>query len=322
MRSTSNIAKFFIVCAVVFGIGLLTAALGAAFGGIDDFGKVAEKREWIQGDPGKQVKEYVEVGDFDKVEIEGSADVNFITKEWCVDSSVHDDDDPDWIDEYGSMINEAEYKPGKVLVIRGSKVEAPEIKVEKGVLHIKSEPVEFNGISLNFSSVSAMPGVFVYCTDEQLKSIKAESTSGDLSFMGVSFRKASIESMSGDVFMKDVTGKELALNVFSGDIAASGKITDRTAITSESGDIRLSGRFLGETVANVSSGDFSYSTAMKKEKYEMNLRVLSGDVAISVGPKRTIYEDEENLNFGGDPNKLMIKSNSGDIELSFSTNAL
>ena len=303
MRNT-GIAKFFIACAIVFCIGLISLVLGAAFGGIEGFQEVAEKREWIQGDPGEEVREYVKVGDFDKVEIEGCADVNFMTKEWCSDEA----------DEDGS---EAAYRPGEVLVIRGSKVDAPEIKVEKGVLHIKSAETEFEGINLNFSSVARTPGVFVYCTGEQLRSIRTDITSGNLSLMGISFDKASIGSVSGDIYMKKVKGKNLNVNVLSGDVVISGKVSNRTSITTESGDVKLNGKFLGKTTADLTSGDLSYDTTLSKDDFTMDMTALSGDVMVSVGGERTTYEDNNNVKIGKGPNTFTVSSSSGDIDISF-----
>lgn len=303
MKNTSNIAKFFIVCAVVFAVGLITTALGAAFGGIDDFGKVAEKREWIQGDPGKKVEEYVKVGDFDTVEIKGCADINFVTEEWSADEK---------------STTSMAYKPGHVLVVRGSKVDAPDIKVEKGVLYITAPDTEFNGISFSFSDVPRTPGVFVFCTDEQLKAIKADSTYGDLSFMGIRFDKADIESNSGDIFIKDVRGNKLSLKENSGDIVASGRFEGPTEIKTTSGDVRLSGKFLGETDVNITSGDFTLNTEVAMEKYAIDVQAISGDVRVTSNGTSYEYDDTTNkFNLKGGPHKLSLQSIEGDVELFF-----
>lgn len=302
MRNSSRTAKFFIICAVVFGVGLLTAALGAAFGGIDEFGKVAEQREWIQGDPGKQVKEYVSVGDFESIDIEGCADVNVMTEEW----SAAD-----------------EYKPGQILVVRGSKVDAPEIKTDKGVLYIKSPETEFDGINISFSDVPRTPAVFVYCTKEQLKTIKTKSTSGDLSFMGIRFASADLGADSGDIFIKGVRGEKLSININSGDIVASGRIEGPSTLKSSSGDIRLSGKFLGETTVNISSGDFSLDTKLTMEKYAVDVQVLDGDIRVTSDGSTYDYEDNTNkIELKGGPNRLTLQSLNGDVELTFGGSGL
>ena len=297
MRNVSNTAKFFIVCAVVFGIGLLATAIGAAAGGIEDFGKVAEKREWIQGDPGKKVEEYVEIGDFDSVEIKGCADVNFMTEKWSAEDG----------------------KPGRVKIVRGSKVEAPDVKVEKGVLYIDSPETEFEGISVSLSDVPRTPGVFVYCTEKQLEKITAESTSGgDLSFMGIRFKKADIRSDSGDVFLKGVRGETLNIKVNSGDIAASGRIGGPASVRSVAGDIRLSGKFLGETEVDIKEGDFSFETTLAMEKYAVDAKALAGDVRVTASGKTFEYDEENNrVDLKGGPNSLTVQSLDGDIELVF-----
>ena len=144
MKNTSKAAKFFIVCAVIFGIGLLTTILGAAFGGVDGFKKVANERGWTYDGPGELVMDYSKQEDFNAVDVQGDVDLyivsekSFKDKGWqkehdlddsIIESALVTDSDADPTDENGRFTPAA----GCVLIAYGDKVEKPEIKVVKGV---------------------------------------------------------------------------------------------------------------------------------------------------------------------------------------------
>ena len=330
MRNSSNTAKFFIVCAVVFGIGLLATVLGAAFGGIEGFQKVAEKRNWISAGPGELTSDYINVGDFDKVKIDGDIDVFLITEEYYTNS--------EWLEDHDlknlvggtvakAIVQSAELsedetaapEAGHVLIAHGDKAEAPKVSVEKGVLNITAPRSSMEGISIDFSSTPATPIVCVFCTEDMLASIRADAASGDIWCCGISFDKANIKSASGDVNMTKVNGNNTIIEVTSGDAALSGKFSKSTSIDSKSGDICLGGTILGETDLNSASGDVEIDTKLSAKKYEIKAEALSGDIVMSEGGTDVELDDEEEnkLTLEGGPNKIAVRTLSGDIDLSF-----
>lgn len=328
MRNTSKAAKFFIVCGIIFAIGLTSTILGAAFGGIEGFKQVAEKRNWIYDGPGDMVMNYAGQEDFHSVSVQGDLDVCFVAENYFKNE--------DWQDEHdlkdvlvGSMAADAETlpitesgkitpEPGSVLVIRGEKVEQPEINVNKGVLNIKASETTENGIHLNISTAPTTPVVYIFCKDDELKSIKSDTLAGDIELWGVTFDKADFDSASGDLLMNGITGKALTADLTSGDVEIKGELTDGTSIKAISGDVELSGSFTGETRIEASSGDVDFGTKLGSDKYDIKVDALSGDLNIKEGDQ---YEelDDVPVHFTrkGSPNKLNIEVSSGDVTLSF-----
>lgn len=334
MKNINNVAKFFIVCGVIFAIGMVMTIGGAVAGGVKGMKKIAEESDWVNMGPGELTSEYMNIGDFDKVDVSGDVDVFLVTEKHFTDR--------DWAEDYeidkalatieGSPAPEA----GHALVMRGDKVEPPEIKVDKGVLNIRAKGMSFNGVNLDFSDVSATPKVFVFCRDDALDEIKTSMLSGDLFCFGISYKKAAIKSESGDVFMKDVTGKDSTLSLTSGDADLSGKLTG-TKIDCASGDVKMSGKLSGayvdsksgdvfmggeltdETHIKVLSGDVDIDTELDEKKYTLDLKAASGDIEISeFGKGEEEFDDSPvTVQRGKGPNKITVDSKSGDINVSF-----
>jgi len=328
MRNTSKAAKFFIVCGIIFAVGLTSTILGAAFGGIEGFKKVAEERNWISGDPGDMVMNYAGQEDFHSVNVEGDLDVCFVAEKYFKDKDWQDKHDLK--DAFGdSMAADSESLPitesgkitpeaGSVLVVRGEKVEQPDINVSKGVLNIKASETTENGIHMNISSTPTTPVVYIFCKDDELKSITSDTLAGDIELWGVTFAEADFNSASGDLIMKGITGKDLAADLTSGDVEIEGDVTDATSVKAMSGDIELSGNFTGETKIDCTSGDIDFSTKLGSDKYDIKVDALSGVLNIKEGDQ---YEeiDDVPVHFKrkGSPNKLTIEATSGDVTLNF-----
>ena len=315
MNNMSKTAKFFIICAVIFCIGLVTAIAGFAAGGIKGLDKVAEKREWLIGSPGVLTADHIEADGFDKVEVKGDIDVYLATEKYFSDEK--------WqkrcnLDDVLGKLEGTEPKAGKVLVVRGEKVKAPEVEVKNGVLHIESGKTATKGLTLNLSTVSTTPAVYIFCTEDELKNIEADALSGDIRLYGISFDKASIDSASGDVLMEDVKGNGAALSLLSGDLEISGQLNGAAAIDSTSGDIDLSGKLQGDITINSASGDVEFDTDLASKEYKLNISALAGDLKITEGGE-AVTMDEVPVTYkrDGKPNSLTIESLSGDIDLDF-----
>lgn len=316
MKNINNVAKFFIVCGVIFCIGMVMTIGGAAAGGVDGMKKIAEKNDWISEGPGELTSDYyLDVDGFDKVDVSGEADVFLVTEKYFTSK--------DWLDDHdlGKALAMIEGSPapeaGQVLVLRGDKVEKPEVKTEKGVLTIKAPDLVHDGINFDFSDVMVTPQVYVFCSDDELESIKADMLSGDLNCTGISFRKADIDSASGDVSMKDVTGKSTTMSLESGDTRMTGKFSD-TKIDCTSGDVKMSGELTGETLISSASGDAEIDTELAAKEYTLDLNAISGDIKISDGDdEEEIDEYPAKIQRGDGPNKIRIETTSGDIDVSF-----
>lgn len=315
MKNVSKTARFFIICAVVFCIGLVTAIAGVAAGGIKGLDKVAEKREWLVGSPGVLTADHIEADGFDKVEISGDIDVYLAAEKYFSDEKWQKRSS---LDDVLGKLDGTEPKAGKVLVVRGDKVKAPKVEVKNGVLHIKSGKTVTSGINLNLTTVSTTPKVYVFCSEDELKSIEVNGLSGDISLCGISYDKASIDSASGDVLMEGTTGKGTALSLLSGDLEISGALDGSTAIDSASGDIDLSGKLAGDIKINAASGDVEFDTDLALKEYAVNVSALAGDLKVSEGgTSTTLDECPVTYKRDGEPNSLTIESLSGDIDLSF-----
>lgn len=339
MRNISNIARFFIVCAVVFCIGLVMAVGGAAAGGIKGMEKIAKENKWISEGPGELTSDYMGVDDFDAIETTGDADVVILTEKYFGDSR--------WMDEHNDLDVESMLaingtstpEAGHVLVARGDKTAAPDVRVEDGVLKIDSEKISFeDGISFNFSKAPSQPVVYVFCDDGELSEIKADTFGGDIKVGGVRFKKANIKSDSGDAVMYGVRGGSASFSLKSGDARLSGKFSESadvttlsgdidlsgtfkgpTTVTAASGDVTMSGKLLGETTVTVKSGDTDIESELSPEEYSLDLKAASGDIQISEDGNEEEYDDyQAKVQRGDGPNKLKVDSASGDIKIAFS----
>lgn len=316
MKNINSVAKLFIVCGVIFCIGMVLTIGGAAAGGVDGMKKIAEKNDWISDGPGELTSDYyLDVDGFDKVDVSGDADVFLVTEKYFTDK--------DWLDDHdlGRALATIEGSPdpeaGQVLILRGDQVEKPEVKTEKGVLTIKAPDMVHDGINFDFSDVMVTPQVYVFCRDDELESIKADMLSGDLNCTGISFKKADIDSASGDVSMKDVTGKNTTMTLTSGDAKLSGKLSD-TNIDCKSGDVKMSGKLTGETLISLASGDAEIDAELAAKEYTLDLKAISGDLKISDGgDEEEIDEYPAEVQRGDGPNKIKVETASGDIDISF-----
>ena len=213
MRTLSNLAKFFIICAAVFFVGLVCTIIGVAAGGFEGINKIAEKYDWIQGDPGERTVISQTVEDFQSVAVTGYADY------WIVGRDFYKSEkwlaDQDLLTEKEAALIE----PNQVSIICGENADKPEIKVEKGVLTIDAGAKDVSGISFSTSDAPWNPEVLICVPDEVLESLTASSEIGDINCLGVAWKNARIELNSGTVNRGGVRSGGLVAEEFH-DIAA------------------------------------------------------------------------------------------------------
>lgn len=299
MRELSKLAKFFIICGIVFVVGIVCTVAGAAMGGPQDIEKLADRYDWIQGEPGERGVTSYPVEEFHSVAVTGDCDVWLVGKSFYKNASRMAQDDLLTSGEM-DLIEE-----NKVLVIAGDKVVQPEITVSEGVLTINAGPrQETSGISL--SSGSWTPQILVCCPMDPLESLSVSNDYSDLTCLGTAWKNADIQTNSGYTSMEGVDSAGLSLETESGDCELEGSFVKTTSLKTESGDVKI-------------------STSLAKEEYGLNLGTGSGDIELD-GEEAAEGADEEDfeedgskarVQINGGPHTISAETESGDISIAF-----
>ena len=283
-----KLMTFFISCAAVFLIGLIMFIVGVNTGGVDGLHAVAEDHDWVNEGPGALAT--VEVGDldFDSIEATGVADV-VIVGENSYDQVIRD----------YHLETAVDPKPGSVVMVHGSNMEAPASELDGKTLKLfGGSQQDFNGINLDFSSDPVYPTMIVFCPDKQLDQIKISSQFSDVTLQDISFKQADIALNFGDIETKNIESKGMT-------------------IVSDEGDVELSGELRGKTSIALEMGDIEIDTKDTLKKYTIKAQSDVGDIIIG---KKEIVDDahaEEGYLYtqnGGD-DTLILETKTGDIEV-------
>lgn len=275
MKNMSNIAKFFVVCAVIFTLGLVLTIGGCAAGGMTEVREAVNNGGWsISGRPaetGITEGEY----EFSSVEVKGDSDIVIAGSKYYKDVLAENE------------LSGIEAKAGKVVVIYDKDGRIPEIKTEEGRLIIDTEA----DLDPHFNDSFFEPTVIVLCPDAELESLKADSPACDLDVKGVSFRAADIDMDAGDIDMKDI-------------------ISGGISIKSDAGDVEIAGVLKGLTEVKADAGSVEIDVFNGIKSYTMDLRADAGD--IKVGEDESFASNYEQK--GGD-DTIRVIANAGDIEI-------
>lgn len=310
MKQHSKLKRFFLICAAVCAAGIICTVIGVTAGGVEGFEKVAEKYDWVEGDPGERGVTAYPVEDFQSVEINGEADVYLLGKEFYKNATRLTSDDilePTETDVLGK---------NKVIVIAGDRVQQPDIKVDKGVLKITSVVPEDSKFSINFSSLTWTPTILVCCPMQTLDSLKLTSDCGDMNLLGISWKNAQIMTNYGYIAMEGVSSGGLSMKMDSSDADLQGEFLKNTSIMTDSGDVKL-------------------ETSLAKSEYGLRLHAEYGDIRI-LEPGDADIEDSEDgeeveiddsvdgeevesndVVQDGGPNTISMSMESGDMTLRF-----
>jgi len=160
----SKLAKFFIICAAVCVLGIVMSFAGYAAGGVDDLQKVADKHEWLIVGPNSTETDLLTVGEFQSIEAEGSLDITVIAPGEELDEEA-----------VPNFVEDMYYQgtAGTVAVKWGKGNGAPVVTNENGVLKIKGSSEDFDTAQVNLTGEDPSPDVIVFCSDNELESIKA-----------------------------------------------------------------------------------------------------------------------------------------------------
>lgn len=180
----------------------------------------------------------------------------------------------------------------------------------------------------------------IFLPTSKIDNLEIKTISGDIDGVDVTAGRSRIQTTSGDIEIKRFTTSESVIETISGDVEMEGALSDFVQVTTTSGDVELQGNI--ETVVTSSiSGDFELRGTFSKitgkttsGEYSVEGAILtsssitttSGDVDISLvelpsievqtrgssrikGKKSTAY-------FSDSPEKLTIKTTSGDVDIS------
>ena len=300
----SKLAKFFIVCAAVCVLGIIMTFAGYAAGGMDDLEKVSDKHEWLNVGPNSTETNLVTVGEFQSIEAEGSMDIAVVAA----------GKNPAFEEDYPTLI-ESFYEDGvagSVVISWGKGHEMPDVTNDNGVLKIKGSTDDIQNVEVNLSGEDPSPDVVVFCSDKELESITVNGKYGDVSIAGVNVKNTSITVEAGDIELEGLTGSEFTAETETGDVRA-GHITSSTmSIKANTGDINIEG-CNGEISAETTNGDIEFDTKLPQDQFEISVATNAGTISIG----EVEIETENEFSLTGGPNKLTLKTDTGDIDADF-----
>lgn len=290
MKQQSKLATFFIVCSVVFLIGLILTGIGLANGGRENAGKLAEHYNWINSPGARAITTYKAEG-FHSIVATGDVDL------WILGSDYYGNHS--WVEKEG-LLGPTEMDsiaPNQVTVICGDRMGQPEVTVENGVLKINSGTVDFKGINLALDEATFYPRILVCVPDQVLESLNVSGQTGDVNIMGVAWKNADIQLNTGDVTFEKADSNGLTIDA-------------------DTSDMKLEGTFAGITKVSTDTGDLTLTTGLARKDYDLTAKSSVGDVKImEAGKAVKEFEDENEVSRKGGPNKMTITTNTGDITL-------
>lgn len=275
MKNMSNIGKFFVICAIIFTFGLVLTVGGCAAGGTAGIEKAVDGREWSVNTDPVETDTIEDDYEFSSIEATGEADLVFIGSKYY--KEVLDDEE----------LSGIEPKAGKVVVVYDKSKNAPEVKTEGKTLIIDAGKDNHVYLSDRFNG----PTVIVFCSDEELESIKVSSAACDLDIKGVSFRSADLGLNAGDVDLKDIISSGLKVAADAGDIEIAGVLKGVTDVRAEAGSVDI----------DVFNGIASYT---------MDVRAEAGD--INIGEEEI---DGTSYTQKGGEDTIRVRADAGDIDI-------
>ena len=298
----SKLAKFFIICAAVCVLGIVMTFAGYAAGGVDDLQKVADKHEWLNVGPNSTETDILDVGEFQSIESEGSLDILVIAPGEELDEEAV----PNFIEDmyYGGTA-------GTVAVRWGKGEGAPVVKNEDGVLKIKGDSEEIDTVEVNLTGEDPSPDVVVFCSDKELESININGKYGDAAIVLVKSKNIKVTADSGDIEIEDVEGGEITAETKTGDIHADNIVSSKMTLKAGTGDVDLS-KCVGEISAETTTGDIEFAAALPQNQFEMDLSVNTGEISVNEDAI-----DQKEFYSKGEPNKLTLRTDTGDIDADF-----
>ncbi|MEG1567458.1 MAG: DUF4097 family beta strand repeat-containing protein [Anaerovoracaceae bacterium] len=215
---SKGVKTFCIVCAIIFGMGLVITGIGLAFGGTAAFkeGIVWNQGEFITENQLSQTKTF-NTDKFDSLDI---------STEYC-DVEFVESDDNDY----------------KVVYTSYKGAGAPRVEVKNNTLffeendrHNEEDDMGHIGFFANDSS----PRILVYYPkNKTFDKVTIDVSMGSTNIYGLRFSSGNIRTDLGDVEGTDIQAKDLTLEVNYGDIYLQGVFRGKANISNEKGDIEI-----------------------------------------------------------------------------------
>lgn len=336
---SKGLKRFFIICAIVVGAGILFSLAGFLTGGLNFLDKMSERYTWLRA--GHADMEYINIsdaGEFDSISVKGGIDVTVA----------------------GST------ETGSRGIRYDRNVGVPEYSVKGGVLTVDASKLN-DGVVVNLSSDDDTPEIVISVPDERMKKLDVTSDYGDVDVSRVTLEEMSITTEDGDIDLHDVDCSSMTLASDYGDIdlekVTSDKITASTqdgdidmnnvtcgstvltsgygniegenikssglSVKSQQGDVDLQGEFSGTTDVYLACGDVELRTSMARDLYTIDAQAKSGEIGIGSGHHDWDDDDDEDdrhgqheshegrISTGSGQNILKIVNDLGDIDISF-----
>ncbi len=317
-RMSKGMKRFFIICAIVVGSGIVLSLAGVLTGGLNFLGKMNERYTWLRA--GHANMEYIDISDagaFDSISVIGGIDVT-------VAGST----------ETGSRGISYDKNAG-----------APEYSVKDGVLTVDASRLN-DGVVVNLASDDSTPELVISVPDETMKKLDVTSDYGDVDVSRVTLDEMSIAAENGDIELQDVNCSSLTLASGYGDIDMSSVTCGSITLTSEYGDIEgenikssgfsvksqmgdvdLQGEFSGTTEVYLAYGDLELRTLLARDLYTIDAQAKSGEISIDSDHYDWDGDDDDwtghhashegKVSTGSGQNILNIVNDLGDIDISF-----
>ena len=202
--------RFLIICAVVVGIGLILAAIGAAAGGVRGVEKLAERYEWISGPTENEQQILDSAQSFDSIKISGDMGLNIVKG------------------------NEDSVK-----LIYPKDSGTCDMKVENNTL-IADYSYKEDGAVISLSDEDSGPCLVITRRDPaSIKSIEANLGFGDVDLESITVDTVNLTLENGDVELSDTCIGTFKADVDYGDCELGGAFNGNITVNSNNGDIDI-----------------------------------------------------------------------------------
>ncbi len=139
-----------------------------------------------------------------------------------------------------------------------------DFKLEDGVLKITcSDSRQWLD---HFAIISESPKITLYLPDESYKSLKLNSSTGDVKMTASKvFDKVDISVSTGDISFSEFECSEFAVKTDTGDVELDGVVSGKMNIKTNTGDVKFSKCDADEIYVKTSTGDVKGSLLSEKE---------------------------------------------------------
>lgn len=252
---SKGLRRFFVICAIVLGAGVIFTVAGVAMGGARNIDKLADEYSWYYGGSTNMAPMHLEKGEvFSSIDMSGAMDVEIVEGE----GQTYIKYDPDTC--------------------------TPKLAVEGGVLKVESNYGHDGGV-FNFKSDDA-PILKIYVPKgTQLENINGKMELGDIDVTGISANTITLMADLGDIDITGVSANSMTLDVDLGDVDINMPYgEDQYTLTADvsAGELTINDR-------DHTGFDRHYTGG--SGAYVIDITVDSGDVDIEFGGIGHSYDD-------------------------------